>query len=70
MLGRDEADAQLVAKVGRSVLYKDAGPKMHLTRLSEVEHEAYISLLAERAEVRVPAGRGRRRRRARARRCS
>jgi uncharacterized membrane protein YbhN (UPF0104 family)/tRNA A-37 threonylcarbamoyl transferase component Bud32 len=55
VLGRDEADAQLVAKFGRSVLYKDTGPKMHLTRLSEVEHEAYISLVAERAGVRVPA---------------
>ena len=54
VLGRDEADAQLLAKVGRSVLYKDAGPKMHLTRLSEVEHEAYVTLLAERADVHVP----------------
>jgi undecaprenyl-diphosphatase len=54
VLGRDEADAQFVAKMGRSILYKDAGPKMHLTRLSEVEHEAYISLVAERAGVRVP----------------
>lgn len=54
VLGRDEADAQLLAKVGRSVLYKDAGPKLHLTRLGEVEHEAYLALLAERAEVRVP----------------
>jgi uncharacterized membrane protein YbhN (UPF0104 family)/tRNA A-37 threonylcarbamoyl transferase component Bud32 len=54
VLGRDEADAQLLSKVGRSVLYKDAGPKLHLTRLSEVEHEAYVTLLAERADVRVP----------------
>jgi glycosyltransferase 2 family protein len=54
VLGRDEADAQLVGKVSRSVLYKDAGPKLHMTRLSEVEHEAYVSLLAERADVRVP----------------
>ncbi|MGZ6962620.1 MAG: lysylphosphatidylglycerol synthase domain-containing protein [Acidimicrobiia bacterium] len=54
VLGRDEADAQLIAKLGRAVLYKDSGPKMHLTRLSEVEHEAYVTLLAERAEVRVP----------------
>ena len=36
------------------MLYKDAGPSLHLTRLSEVEHEAYVTLLAERAEVRVP----------------
>ncbi len=55
VLGRDEADAQLISKVGRSVLYKDAGPSLHLTRLAEVEHQAYITLLAERAEVRVPA---------------
>jgi undecaprenyl-diphosphatase len=54
VLGRDEADAQFMAKVARSVLYKDAGPSLHLTRLGEVEHEAYISLLAERADVRVP----------------
>ncbi len=54
VLGRDEADAQLLAKVARSVLYKDAGPSLHLTRLSEVEHEAYVTLLAERADVRVP----------------
>lgn len=54
VLGRDEADAQLLAKVGRSILYKDAGPGLHMTRLGAVEHEAYLTLLAERAEVRVP----------------
>jgi undecaprenyl-diphosphatase len=54
VLGRDEADAQLIAKVGRAIAYKDAGPALHLTRLGEVEHEAYVSLLAERAGVRVP----------------
>ncbi len=54
VLGRDEADAQLISKVGRSVLYKDAGPSVHLTRLAEVEHQAYVMLLAERADVRVP----------------
>jgi uncharacterized membrane protein YbhN (UPF0104 family)/tRNA A-37 threonylcarbamoyl transferase component Bud32 len=54
VLGRDEADAQFLSKMGRSLLYKDGGPKMHLTRLSEVEHEAYVTLLAERAHVRVP----------------
>ncbi len=54
VLGRDEADAQLLSKVGRSVLYKDGGPSVHVTRLSEVEHQAYMTLLAERAGVRVP----------------
>ena len=47
-------DAQLLSKVTRSVLYKDGGPSVHLTRLSEVEHQAYVTLLAERADVRVP----------------
>jgi glycosyltransferase 2 family protein len=54
VLGRDEADAQFISKVARAVLYKGGGPKMHLTRLSEVEHVAYLTLLAERADVRVP----------------
>ena len=55
VLGRDEADAQLAAKSWRFVAYKDAGPGVHLTRLGEVEHEAYVVLLAERAGVRVPS---------------
>jgi undecaprenyl-diphosphatase len=54
VLGRDEADAQLLSKVGRGLVYKDAGPSLHLTRLAEVEHQAYVMLLAQRAEVRVP----------------
>ena len=33
VLGRDEADAQLLSKFGRSVLYKDGGPHVHVTRL-------------------------------------
>ncbi len=55
VLGRDEADAQLLAKFWRLVVYKDGGPNVHLTRLGEVEHEAYVVLLAERAGVLVPS---------------
>jgi uncharacterized membrane protein YbhN (UPF0104 family)/membrane-associated phospholipid phosphatase/tRNA A-37 threonylcarbamoyl transferase component Bud32 len=54
VLGRDEADAQLVAKVWRFVAYKDSGPHLYLAREQEVEHQAYVGLLAERAGVRVP----------------
>jgi undecaprenyl-diphosphatase len=54
VLGRDEADAQFIAKVTRGLVYKDGGPTMHLTRLEDVEHEAYTLLLASRAGARVP----------------
>jgi undecaprenyl-diphosphatase len=54
VLGRDEADAQVLAKLWRFTVYKDGGPTVHLTRLEDVEQEAYALLLAERAGVRVP----------------
>ncbi len=54
VLGRDEADAQFWAKAWRWMLYKDSGNDLHLTRLADVEHEAYTLLLAQRAGVRVP----------------
>jgi undecaprenyl-diphosphatase len=54
VLGRDEADAQFYAKAWRALVYKDSGPTLHLTRLQDVEHQAYTLLLAERAGTRVP----------------
>jgi undecaprenyl-diphosphatase len=54
VLGRDEADAQFLAKAWRWVAYKDGGPELHVTRREDVEAEAYATLLAERAAVRVP----------------
>jgi undecaprenyl-diphosphatase len=54
VLGRDEADAQLLAKSWRFVAYKDGGPSVHLSRLEDVEAQAYAMLLAERAGVSVP----------------
>lgn len=54
VLGRDEADAQLMSKFWRFVLYKDGGPDLHLTRLEDVEQEAFALLLAERAGANVP----------------
>jgi glycosyltransferase 2 family protein len=55
VLGRDEADAQLMNKFWRFVFYKDGGPTLHLTRLEDVEQEAFALLLAERAGARVPS---------------
>jgi uncharacterized membrane protein YbhN (UPF0104 family) len=52
--GRDAADAQLLTKAGRFVLYRDSGPSLMLTRLQQVEHEAYLTLRAGQAGVAVP----------------
>jgi len=52
--GRDAADARLLTKAGRFVLYRDSGPGLAITRLQQVEHEAYLTLRAGRAGVAVP----------------
>jgi uncharacterized membrane protein YbhN (UPF0104 family)/tRNA A-37 threonylcarbamoyl transferase component Bud32 len=54
VLGRDETDVQLMAKLWRSLVYKDSGPSVSLTRLQDVERQAYTQLLAARAGARVP----------------
>jgi glycosyltransferase 2 family protein len=52
--GRDAADARLLTKAGRFLLYRDSGPSLTLTRLQEVEHEAYVTMRAGQAGVSVP----------------
>jgi uncharacterized membrane protein YbhN (UPF0104 family)/tRNA A-37 threonylcarbamoyl transferase component Bud32 len=52
--GRDAAQAKLLTKVGRFLLYRDSGPSLTLTRLQQVEHEAFVMLRAEQAGVAVP----------------
>ena len=52
--GRDAADARLLTKAGRFLLYRDSGPSLTLTRLQQVEHEAYITLRAGQAGATVP----------------
>jgi glycosyltransferase 2 family protein len=54
VLGRDEADAQLLARFWRFVLYKEGGSQLYLTRLEAIEHDGFAMLLAARAGVRVP----------------
>jgi uncharacterized membrane protein YbhN (UPF0104 family) len=52
--GRDAADAKLLTKAGRFLLYRDSGPSLTLTRLQQVEHEAFLTLQAGQAGVAVP----------------
>ncbi len=52
--GRDAADAQLLAKTMRFLFYRDSGPTLALTRRQQVEHEAYLTLMADRAGARAP----------------
>jgi len=52
--GRDAADARLLTKAGRFLLYRDSGPSLTITRLQQVEHEAYLTMRAGRAGVAVP----------------
>jgi uncharacterized protein (TIRG00374 family) len=52
--GRDASDARVLAKLWRFCFYRDSGPTLILDRLQQVEHEAYLTLMAGRAGVRVP----------------
>jgi uncharacterized protein (TIRG00374 family) len=52
--GRDASDARVLAKLWRFCFYRDSGPTLILDRLQQVEHEAYLTLMAERAGVLVP----------------
>jgi uncharacterized protein (TIRG00374 family) len=52
--GRDASDARVLAKLWRFFLYRDSGPTLVLDRLQQVEHEAYLTLMAGRAGVMVP----------------
>jgi uncharacterized membrane protein YbhN (UPF0104 family)/tRNA A-37 threonylcarbamoyl transferase component Bud32 len=54
VIGRDEVDAQLLARTWRSLAYKEPSPPLQLSRLYQVEHEACMTLLAGSAGVHVP----------------
>ncbi|MCB1006872.1 MAG: phosphatase PAP2 family protein, partial [Acidimicrobiales bacterium] len=54
VLGRDQRDAQFLSKAWRWLTTKDSGPTLYLTRRQEVEHEAFVDLLAARGGVCVP----------------
>lgn len=44
--GRDAWDGQLLVSLWRFVWYREGGPTLALTRLQQVEHEAFLTLLA------------------------
>jgi glycosyltransferase 2 family protein len=52
--GRDASDARLLTRAYRFVLYRDYGPSLPITRLEQVEHEAWLTVQAGRAGVAVP----------------
>jgi uncharacterized membrane protein YbhN (UPF0104 family)/tRNA A-37 threonylcarbamoyl transferase component Bud32 len=53
--GRDAWDAQFLANVWRLMWYRGAERTVRLSRVELVEHEGFVTLLAERAGVAVPS---------------
>jgi uncharacterized protein (TIRG00374 family) len=51
--GRDAWDGQLLSSIWSFLWYRDETPTLTLSRLQQVEHEAFVTLLAERARVPV-----------------
>jgi glycosyltransferase 2 family protein len=51
--GRDAWDGQLLVTLWRFLWYRDSGSTLTLSRLQQVEHEAFVTLLAERRGARV-----------------
>jgi uncharacterized membrane protein YbhN (UPF0104 family) len=51
--GRDAWDGQLLSETWSFLWYRDETPSLTLSRLQQVEHEAFVTLLAERAGVPV-----------------
>ena len=51
--GRDAWDGQLLTATWSYLWYRDDSPGITLSRLQQVEHEAFLTLLAERAGVPV-----------------
>lgn len=52
--GRDATDSQLAARAWRRLLYRGAGGAFLTTRLQSVEHEALMTIAAQRSGVTVP----------------
>ncbi len=51
--GRDAWDGQLLSSIWSFLWYRDETPTLTLSRLQQVEHEAFVTLLAERAHAPV-----------------
>lgn len=53
LFGRDAWDGQLLVTMWRFLWYRESGKTLALTRLQQVEHEAFLTLLAERRGAKV-----------------
>lgn len=51
--GRDATDSQLFARAWRYLWYRDTEPSLMLTRMQSVEHEALVTMMAERTGASV-----------------
>jgi undecaprenyl-diphosphatase len=54
VVGRDEADQQLLGKLWSTLVNKESSARFTLTRVQQVEHEAYLMLVAAQGGVHVP----------------
>ena len=52
--GRDAVESRLVAKLWHTLWYRESSMTLGYSRLQAVEHEALVTIVAERAGVRVP----------------
>ena len=52
--GRDAYDNQLLVKLWRTLMYRESGPALGLSRSHAAEHEAFITMLARNAGAPVP----------------
>lgn len=52
--GRDAFDSQLLAKIWHTLWYRETGRAVSYTRFQAVEHEALVTVMADRAGVPVP----------------
>jgi uncharacterized protein (TIRG00374 family) len=52
--GRDAVESRLVAKLWHTLWYRESSMTLGYSRLQAVEHEALITIVADRAGVRVP----------------
>lgn len=52
--GRDSTDSQFFARTWRYLWYRDTAPSLALTRMQSVEHEALVTMMAERTGASVP----------------
>lgn len=52
--GRDATDSQVMAKVWHALMFRGAARRITFSRVQSVEHEALVTMLADRAGVSVP----------------